>query len=54
MIDRIMTVNRKLNEYKLTATGGFAIYIVLCTITATIIGTWSFLIMLAQLLYPLI
>lgn len=52
MTKRLETLNTKLKSFELTATGGFAFYVLLCTVLATITGAYSLLVMTARMLYP--
>lgn len=54
MMKRIESINTQFKSFELTATGGYAFYLILCTILATIAGTWLFMKYLAELLYPMI
>lgn len=53
MMKRLETVNTKLKSFEVTATGGFAFYVLLCTSLATITGIYFLLVMAARALYPL-
>lgn len=54
MMNRLEHANTQLKSFKVTATGGFAFYLILCTVLATITGVYSLLVMTARSLYPLI